>query len=309
MRSLLATLRPLRTELIGAAGMFALLALAAGGIALRLALLGIPAQCWGVGATGACVAFEYDMAVYQSIAGQWLTALAFGAGLVPAVAGVLFGIAAVGKELDQRTAVLAWSVSPSRRRWLLQRVSPLLGLLALLGLGCSQLVLALLRVRSPELGEVPDDFGAIPFVAFGPAASGVSTFGITVLIGALLGRLLPAVLGAGALVILAFVLVGQVNQGAMAGESLVAELSMQGQGPAIDSFLRAPDGRFISWNEAYPDYVDPDSGEPVAGVTQMVRYVPIEIYPQVAARYLLLHVALGLAALVIAFAVVERKSP
>jgi hypothetical protein len=40
----------------------------------------------------------------------------------------------------------------------------------------------------------------------------------------------------------------------------------------------------------------------------MSRYVPIEIFPAVAARYVLLHVVGGLMALTLAFAVVERRS-
>ena len=63
------------------------------------------------------------------------------------------------------------------------------------------------------------------------------------------------------------------------------------------------------WSDAFPDYADENTGQLADGVTEMTRTVPIEIYPQVAARYALLHVFLGLTALTIAFAVVERRSP
>ena len=46
------------------------------------------------------------------------------------------------------------------------------------------------------------------------------------------------------------------------------------------------------------------------GSRSWFRYVPIEIHPQVAARYVLFHLfGRSLTALTLAFAVVERRSP
>jgi hypothetical protein len=308
--TLRATLRPLRTELLAVAGLVILWALFAGAIVARLLAFQIPASCFDLeSGDPVCVAKAIDVMRYQDLAGNWLTAVAYVATFLPAIAGIILGIAAVAKELDQRTAVLAWSVSASRRTWLLQRSIPIVGLLVVLGIAVAQLIPALLLLRSPGSSSLPVDFDSIPYLDLGPAALAVTAFGLTMMVGAMLGRVLPSLLAAGAVIMFAALLVGQGNERLMAGESLVVDSSVCCQGRQIDTLLRTPDGRIISWDEAYPDYVDVNTGEPRSGVTQLARYIPIEIYPQVAARYALLHVVIGLVALTMAFAVVERRSP
>ena len=311
MTGLRATLRPLRTELLGVAGLTALVLLAAGAIAARLLAYDMPAACFDFSSVDpACVARQYDVAAYMSLAGNWGGMIAVGAAVLPAIAGVILGIAAVAKELDQRTAVLAWSVGPSRRRWLLQRVVPLLGVVVVLGIVSVQLGAAMLRLNNPGSETFPgQEFERIGSTGFGPMAGGISAFGITVVVGAMLGRILPALLAAAAFVVFGALLIQQGNERLMAGESLVADVSLAGPGRQLDSLLRTPDGRIISWNEAFPAYADPETGQLRAGMTEMTRYVPSEIAPAVAARYALLHVVVGLMALTLAFAVVERRSP
>jgi hypothetical protein len=308
---MLATLRPLRTELLGVAGLAALLALAAGVVAARLLAFDLPAGCLDFQSTDpACLGRQFDAVEYRAFADSWTGGIAYVAALFPAIAGVILGIAAVAKELDQRTAVLAWSVGPSRRIWLLQRVVPLLGVIALLGIGSTELFAAMMRLSNG--GVEPFSTPAFELIAetgLGPMAGGISAFGLTVVVGAMLGRLLPGLLAAGAFVLFTALLIQQGNERLMAGETLIAEPMLAGAGRQIDSLLRTPDGRIISWNEAFPDYADMNSGQPLPGVTEMVRYVPIEIYQQVAARYVLIHLLVGFTALTLAFAVVERRSP
>jgi len=179
-----------------------------------------------------------------------------------------------------------------------------------LGLLSTQIIEAMLRLQHPEADLAAAlGFDAIPYSGIGPMATGISAFGIALVIGAMLGRLLPALLAVAALVLLVNVLVTQGNERLMANESLVAEYSRVGAGRPIDTMLRTPDGRIVSFDEGFAQYGDPQTGELPADVTQMARYVPIEIYPQVAARYALFHILVGLAALTLAFAVVERRSP
>jgi hypothetical protein len=304
-----ATLRPLRAEVTGVTGLVVLWLLAAGAVVGRLLAFQIPAGCFDTGSSDpACITRAVDVARYQEFAGNWLTAVALVAAYVPALAGFIFGIATVAKELDQRTAVLAWSISSSRRRWLLQRTVPLLSLIVALGIAAAQLIPVLARF-SANSSRLESDFGAIPYLDFGPAALAVSAFGLTVLVGAMLGRILPALLAGGAFVLFATLLIAQGNERLTAGESIVVESTISIPGRPIDALLRTPDGRIIGWDEAFPDYVDENTGQPREGVTEMSRVIPIEIYPQVAARYVLLHLVVGLAALTLAFAVVERRSP
>ena len=257
-----------------------------------------------------CQGRQFDAAAYQAFAESWIGPLRVGAALLPALAGIVLGLSTVAKELDQRTAVLAWSVGPSRRRWMLQRVVPLVVVLLVVGIGCERLIAVLMELRAPGAVAVPDQqFEALAYTGFGPAASGISAFGVTVVVGAMLGRLLPSLLAAGAFVLFASLLIQQGNDQLMSGESLIAEPSLAGPGRQVDSLLRTPEGQIISWNDAFPRYADPSTGQLLPGVTEMVRYVPIEIYPQVAARYVLFHLLVGFGALTLAFAVVERRSP
>jgi hypothetical protein len=311
MNTLFAALRPLRAELVGVAGLIALLLLAAGVVAARLLAFDLPAICLDLSTVDvACQGRQFDVVEYQTFASNWTSSVAVGAALLPALAGVILGLSTVAKELDQRTAVLAWSVGPSRRRWMLQRAVPLGVVVFVLGIGCAQLIAALAQLRSPGAFGVPEqEFETLASSGFGPAASGISAFGVTVVVGAMLGRLLPSLLAAGAFVLFASLLIQQGNEQIMVGESLIAEQQLAGPGRQVDSLLRTPDGRIISWNDAFPDYADPNTGELLAGVTQMVRYVPIEIYPQVAAQYVVFHLLVGFGALTLAFAVVERRSP
>lgn len=311
MRTILAALRPLRTELIGVAGLVALLLLAAGFVAARLLAFNLPAACLDTESIDVvCRGRQFDAMEYQAFS-SWTQTVAIIGAYVPAIAGLILGIATVARELDQRTAVLAWSVGPSRRRWLLQRVAPLLAIIALLGIGSAQLFVAMAHLRSPGPGDPLEGaaFELLSYTGFGPLALGVSAFGLTIMVGAMIGRLLPGLIAAAAFVIFALLLVQQGNERLMSGETVVAEQLLAGLGHQVDWLLRTPDGRLISGNDAYPDYVNPETGEPLPGVTQMIRYVPIQIYPQVAARYVLLHLLVGFTALTLAFAVVERKSP
>lgn len=298
----------MRTEIIGAVGLVAALVVAGSAIALRLALFAIPHVCFLDEADPACLPHRQALLDFRSVA-QTLTPVAFGAAFAPAVAGVLLGIAAVGKELDQRTAVLAWWVSPSRRQWLLQRVLPLLGLIAGLGVGCALLVVAFLGIANPGMDHLPNDFSTIPFIGLGPAAVGVSAFGVTLVIGAMLGRLLPIVIAAALFALVSGTLITAVNERLMQRETVLGAFEQVGNGRVVDPLLRTPDGRIISWNDAWPEFMDADTGQLLPGVTEMARFVPIDIYPEVAARYILLHLALGLGCVTLAFAVVERRTP
>ena len=311
MTTLRAALRPMRTELLGVAGATALLLLAAAGVAARLLAFGLPDACLDTESTPAiCFGRQLDAQAYSSFANNWGALVGIFAIALPGIAGVILGIGAIGKELDQRTAVLAWSIDASRRHWLLQRTLPLIAVIAVLGVVSTEVMNAMLRLQHPGFDfSHPLAFEWIPMMGLGPMAAGMSAFGITVVVGAMLGRLLPALLGAATLVVIANLLVTQGNERLMTGESLVAEYASIGAGRPIDTLLRTPDGRIVSWDEGFAEFGDPQTGELDPAVIEMARYVPIEIYPQIAARYALFHILIGLVALTFAFAVIERRSP
>jgi hypothetical protein len=309
MTTIRAVLRPLRLELAGVAGIVALLGLAAAVVTLRLATLDVPPACLDTESLDpACLPWFNEALQYQDFSSNWLTAVAGFAVYVPALAGIVLGIATVAKELDQRTAVLAWSVGPSRRTWLLQRTALLAGVIVLIGAFVWWLIEQLWLLRGGG-AEIQPAFETLPTLGAGPMVLGLSAFGVSVMVGAMLGRLLPTVLAAGALVLFTGLLIGQLNDRLMDNETLVVEAGMAIEGRPVASMLRTPDGAFIDWGQAFPDYAEPNTGELRPGVIEMLEVVPIEIYPQVAARFLLLHLVVALTTLTLAFVVVERRSP
>jgi hypothetical protein len=305
----------MKVELFALAGVATLLVAASLAIAARLAAFSLPAACFDFSAADpTCAARQYDLAAYQRFAEGTIPPIRLLATLLPPLAGLILGIATVGKDLDQRTAVLAWSLGPSRRRWLLQRVLPIAVFVGLLGLGAPQLVEALVRLERTgdafsSATVVQPDFYTIQQIGFAPALIGLSAFGLTTMVGAMLGRLLPALLAALGIIVLATLLIGRGTDWLMSSETLIADMDHVGAGNQVDSMLRTPDGQIIRWDDAFPTYADPETGQLLPGVTQMIRYVPIEVLPVATARFLLLHAAVALMALTLAFAVVDRRSP
>jgi hypothetical protein len=308
----LARLRPLRTELIAIGLIVALVLLAAVVVTLRLAAFGIPDACFDPSTvTALCVARQADFEAYSNFVGTWGGAVMYAALVIPPGAGIILGVAVVGKELDQRTAVLAWSLSPSRRRWLVERVLPLLVVVILLGLG-SELLLQFMLGLHRE-GPVPLSFDYIPLFGFAPAAEGIAAFGIGLVVGAMLGRLLPSLLASAAFAIFAFVLITQVGDRLLNGESITVEtmpfVDLSARGKYLDSLVRTADGRIITSDQTYPDYVDLTTGQLLPGNVEIARIAPIEIYPEVAARFLVFLLLVAGTTVTLGFAVTDRRTP
>jgi len=117
--------------------------------------------------------------------------------VVPFVVGILLGAPLVAREIEKRTAPIAWSLSRSRTRWLVLRAGPLLVAIALGLLLVGQASEAL--IRATPTGEL----GFAVLAMHGPlvAARGVAVFCIGVLVGLAMGRTLPAILVTGMAVI------------------------------------------------------------------------------------------------------------
>lgn len=123
--------------------------------------------------------------------------LAFGA-VLPVLAGMLLGVAVVGRELETGTASLAWTLSRSRRRWFLTRAL-LLGaivaaLLFLPALAAEVLEHARYPLLEPSSSLLDGGVRGPVFVL-----RGVVAFALGVVAGAILGRQLPALIVAIAL--------------------------------------------------------------------------------------------------------------
>ena len=229
----------------------------------------------------------------------------------PFAAGIFLGAPLVSREIEHRTAPMAWSLSPSRQGWLLWRAGPLLVLLlvALLILGQSSALL----LETAEQGEL----GFRQYGMFGPilAARGLAIFGVGALVGLALGRVLPALL-----------VTGLATAAIAGGMSIGRDLLMREE--AVWMPMDNPDlvhmvfdqgfqfdatGDVISWDEAYnryPDSFDQMTGEGgPPGTTMVWRVVPPEAFGLYVAREIGVLGAVFLVATIATAALVRRRRP
>ncbi len=201
--------------------------------------------------------------------------------VVPFIVGILLGAPLVSREIEKRTAGIAWSLSLSRTRWLVLRAGPLLIAIALALLLLGQASEALIRATPP--GEL----GYRVFAMHGPliAMRGIATFCIGVLVGLLMGRMLPAILLTGALVVAVLVGLELARDQVMRAEATwirsdAADFSgvlIYGTGYVDDTT-----GAVIDFEEAYrryPDAFGPEGPGIPPGMSQLYLATPPDLYP------------------------------
>jgi hypothetical protein len=108
---------------------------------------------------------------------------------VAIAAGASLGTVIVAAELDRRTAAFAWSIAPSRMRWLWDRITVLgpVAILLVVPLTATELGLA---IAARPLSDGP---AVISMTMAGPALLGQSllAFAVAIAAGTVLGRSLP----------------------------------------------------------------------------------------------------------------------
>lgn len=234
--------------------------------------------------------------------------------IFPLVVGLFIGVPLVAHELDQGTTTLAWSLEPSRLRWLLQRTVPMVLLALALGLAVG------LAADRLEASLEP---GFDPWASFnlyglrGPVVAGrtVLVLGVALLVGALLGRTLPALMVAAA--VSALLILGMTNLHHQVLErEAVVELP---DGPAdyaadlvLDHATRLPSGEVLTFEQLMARFgdsriVDEQIQQP--GSRSAVVVIPAERYLLVATREAVANVAVGLALVGFAVPVVTRRRP
>jgi hypothetical protein len=231
----------------------------------------------------------------------------------------VLGLALMAREVEQQTTVLAWSLSPSRIAWLLRRVIPAgLGLLTL-GLVAGGLGEMLESLRSPAVDPLRslDQLGAR---GASVAAAPLMAFGISIAVGALLGKQLPTLLVASGLIVGLLFGIGQLTDAWLRGDSLVAvQADLVAGDRSLDGLIRTPEGEFIGWEEAYgrfgsnADLITMGMGDSIEtsanGYVYAARYVPGELYPIADARIGLLAGGIGLLSIGASAFVVNRRRP
>ena len=268
-----------------------------GGALLLSAALAILA--WQIGASRDTMLACYEQSFETLSAGcrsaiEWGNTLSGAVGIsvavttvAPFAAGIFLGAPLLSREIEHRTAPMAWSLSPSRRGWLLWRTAPLL--LALL------IVLLVLGQASAVVLDTVEDveLGFRQYGMFGPilAARGLAIFGVGVLVGLLIGRVLPALLVT-ALATVAIVGGTSIGRDLIMREEAVW-LPMGDQSDFVhmvfDSGFRSDaTGEIIGYEQAYTEYPDSfdemtgEGGPP--GMTSVWKIVPPDAFGLYVAR-------------------------
>jgi ABC-type transport system involved in multi-copper enzyme maturation permease subunit len=232
---------------------------------------------------------------------------------VPFLLAVLTGVAIVGREVERGTARLAWSLAPSRATWFAGRLLPVLVVVAAIGL------LSGLAADRLSVSMTPGTTPWASLLDYGNrgvdlAARVAFAFAVAVLIGAALGRALPALLVA---TIVVFVGLGggsSVHGRILASEAVPVVSGTNYYDPAnltFDTGFLAPDGQFISYDamlQRYPQPTDPNVpwNPPYP---QAQRIVPGTRYPLVVGREVAALLAGATAAVALAFLLVRRARP
>jgi hypothetical protein len=231
--------------------------------------------------------------------------------VAPFAVGMFVGAPLVAREIEHRTAPIAWSLSLSRRRWLAGRAVPLLVLVAVALAALGQAAEVLLQ----ETNE--NALGFQQYGTFGPLipARGIAVFVIGLAAGIALGRVLPSILVTGLATAVLMLGLSVGRDQLMRAEAVWRPADEQANALHMiyDSGFRSDTtGEIITWEQAYNRYPDSfderaEGGPP--GMTSVWKVVPPERHALHAAREVAALAAGTLAIGTLAIGLIGRRRP
>lgn len=304
------TFRLHRFELIAIAVATVVLVVAAYIVAARLNAVGF-GPCADPKATTYPVECETLGRAFYDIQSREMSPVLGFMALLPYAAGLFLGAPLIAREIERGTTRLAWSISPSRFRWYLARMLPVLaavlGLTFVAGVAVDQLVAA----RSPgvDIANSFDGFGTRGVLVATTAL--VMTAG-AIGLGSVIGRVLPTIILALILGSLGLSLVARVHERYTANEAIPVEEAQVGPGDRyVDQFFRLPDGRLVGWNELAeidPAAMDSMDG-PMSKYPLVAMVIPGERYRSIETREALALGGIAVVMLAGAAVIVQRRRP
>lgn len=226
-------------------------------------------------------------------------------GFVPFIGGVLVGGPLVAREVEQRTASMAWPLAISRWRWLLRVAAPVIGVGALMTALPAAAGYLLVGAYAPAMdpSRTFEHFGQ-----YGPAlvVRFVGVAAVALLAGIWLGRTLPALIVSAVGALILFVILNATTVLWLTPVQL-PQLKAPGEGLGnlfVRQMARLPSGQLVPIEEA--EVVDPELHD----VTETVDFgLPADRAPEVAWREA--GALIGGSALVVAAAMValRRRRP
>jgi hypothetical protein len=242
--------------------------------------------------------------------------------------GLVLGVPLVSREIEHRTASIAWTLSRSRAWWLARRVAflalVLIGLLAVVAVASDVLASAL----QPTL-HLDRDFTWYGRRGGLIVVRGLAALGIGVTLGAFIGRLLPAMLAAAFVSVLIFTAVSLGMDRWLAADAVVQPALNGGLldgsgGRSMGNRIELASGELLTWTDLYRrGFINvqedqdgrlyasvEDLGHPerAVGLDRML-VVPGRLYPQFVLRESAVVGGLALMLTLAAVGVVGRRRP
>jgi hypothetical protein len=226
---------------------------------------------------------------------EWLSYLAW---IAPFGMGLLLGVPLVSREVEQRTAGVAWTLSRSRTRWLIQRAAFLILVLVVLLLVVAVIGEVLAAAQMPTR-HLDRDFAWYGRRGGLIGVRGLASLGIGVLIGAWLGRVMPALLVGIAATILIFSGISLGMDRWLEGDATVSAYGSADEGGRyLGQRVLLPNGEMVDYGElqrrglsfeAMQDDLiyakEEDIGHPERAIGRDRQLlVPGKLYPQVVVR-------------------------
>lgn len=244
--------------------------------------------------------------------GGWATRIASASSQLvaffPFLAGLLLGGPLIARELDRGTARLAWSLGPSRRLWYVQRVVPVLVVVALTAMIIGIVAEQLVALFAPRV-DLANSFVGFHFRGVLIATSALLLASIGVAVGAVVGRQIPTLVLGLALGGAMLVAIAEVDLRLLAGDAvrLAADNRYGNDLIVAQGRFELPDGRLVTWDEMVAE--DPTVMEREFNYPYVEFGIPRERYREIETREAIVQVVLSLAFLGAGAAVVGRRRP
>ncbi len=137
----------------------------------------------------ACIRLQDNVGLLQNLGSVAPTV----ASVIGPFGGMILGVSVVGREVERGTAGLAWTLSRSRRRWLIGRVIAVAMCLVVATLIPALTANLLVPVENPGV-SAGTSFAGFPTRGLVPVGQALAAFCVGVLCGAVMGRALAALI-------------------------------------------------------------------------------------------------------------------
>ncbi|MEO8437010.1 MAG: hypothetical protein ABI562_01030 [Chloroflexota bacterium] len=230
-------------------------------------------------------------------------------------AGIFLGVPIVAREVERGTSRLAWSLTPSRMRWFLSRLLPILVVLVAVTFVAGVAADRWFAAVSPN-DDPANSFNQFGFRGLLVASRSVFIFAVAVAVGAIVARALPAVILTAVIATVGLAGGERVHQMILASEAVAIPLDFTSNGPTggdhpgdlyIDQKFVLPDGSMVDYS--YFNGQDPYDANGMPKYPMVALVVPGERYRFVETREALALAGGSFAALILAGFVVSRRRP